>query len=118
MAHHVTLIDDLDGTPITPGRGGTVTFSLGDDHYEIDLRPANTALLHRTLAPYIAAARTTDATDAARLRHRITVVPASAGRKSPETLAAIRHWALRHGHDIPRAGRIPTDVQAAYDAAH
>jgi hypothetical protein len=115
MARQTTLIDDLDGAPITPGRGGTITFSLDNDVYEIDLRPANAAHLHRALAPYINAARTTDSS---RPRHRVTAVPASAGRKSPETLAAIRHWAIRNGHDVPRSGRIPADVQTAYDTAH
>ena len=122
MAQHTTLIDDLDGTPITPGRGGTLTFSIDDDVYEIDLRPANAARLHRTLAPYITAARLThtdtDTSTRTHPRHRVTAVRASAGRKSPETLAAIRHWAIYHGHDVPRQGRIPTRVQAAYDAAH
>jgi len=118
MVHRINLIDDLDGTPITPGRGGTITFSLNDHAYEIDLRPANTAQLHRALAPYITAARITGTSDTSRPLHRVTVVPASAGRKSPETLAAIRHWATRHGYDVPRSGRIPAVVQAAYDAAH
>ncbi|NQX18192.1 Lsr2 family protein [Rathayibacter sp. VKM Ac-2857] len=118
MAQRTTLIDDLDGTPITPGRGGTITFSLDDNVYEIDLRLANAAHLHRAIAPYINAARPTDAEHAGRPRHRVTAVRASAGRKSPETLAAIRHWATRHGHDVPRSGRIPADVQAAYDIAH
>ncbi|WP_181068067.1 Lsr2 family protein [Rathayibacter sp. AY1A7] len=118
MAQRIALIDDLDGTPIKAGRGGTITFSLDDDHYEIDLRPANVAHLHRALAPYIAAARPANAASVTRPRHRVTAVPASAGRKSPETLAAIRHWATRHGHDIPHSGRVPTDVQAAFDAAH
>jgi len=121
MAQRTTLIDDLDGTPITPGRGGTITFSLDDNVYEIDLRPANAAHLHRALAPYINAARPTNAEPAGHAgqpRHRITSVRASAGRKSPETLAAIRHWAIRNGHDVPRSGRIPADIQAAYDTAH
>ncbi|MCJ1702116.1 Lsr2 family protein [Rathayibacter festucae] len=117
MAHRISLIDDLDGTPLTPGRGGTITFSLDNDVYEIDLRPANAAQLHRALTPYITAARRTD-TSSTTPRHRVTTLRASAGRKSPETLAAIRHWATRHGHTVPRSGRIPTDVQDAYDAAH
>jgi hypothetical protein len=74
--------------------------------------------MYRALAPYIAAARPTDTTSPTRPRHRVTAVPASAGRQSAETLAAIRDWATRHGHNIPRSGRIPTDVQAAYDHAH
>ncbi|MBF4461212.1 MULTISPECIES: histone-like nucleoid-structuring protein Lsr2 [unclassified Rathayibacter] len=115
MAEQSVLIDDLTGAVIHEGRGGTVAFSIDDREYEIDLTAANIGKLHRAMAPFIAAARALSSTAPER---RVIAVAAGAGRKSPEMLAAIRHWARRHGHEVPRSGRIPRDVQAAYDAAH
>lgn len=118
MAERIILVDDLDGTPITDGRGGTVRFTIDDSAYDIDLNLnlnlKNTSRLRAALAPFTDVARTTSTTGA---RRRVSV-PASAGRKSPEMLAAIRHWARQNGHTVPATGRIPTPIQAAYDAAH
>jgi hypothetical protein len=114
MAERITLVDDLDGTPITDGRGGTIRFSIDDTAYDIDLNLKNTSRLRAALAPFTDVARTTSATG---VRRRVSV-PASAGRKSPEMLAAIRHWARQNGHTVPATGRIPAPVQAAFDAAH
>ncbi|NQX12732.1 Lsr2 family protein [Microbacteriaceae bacterium VKM Ac-2855] len=115
MAEKLVLVDDIDGSTIVDGRGGTVSFAIDDAVYEIDLTAKNVGRLHVALAPFIDAARTTEGPGT---RSRVTAVAASAGRKSPEMLAAIRHWATRHGYEVPRSGRIPADVQAAYDAAH
>ncbi|QHC65676.1 Lsr2 family protein [Rathayibacter oskolensis] len=115
MALRSSLIDDLTGAPIADGRGGTVSFSIDDDAYEIDLTAANIGRLHLALARYVDSARLLSPGGAA---PRITTVAASAGRKSPEMLAAIRHWAKRHGYEVPPSGRIPAEVQSAYDAAH
>lgn len=115
MAQKVVSVDDIDGSTIVDGRGGTVSFSIDDTAYEIDLTARNAGRLHVALAPFIDAAR---ASAGSASRSRVTAIATSAGRKSPEMLAAIRHWATRHGHDVPKTGRIPADVQAAYDAAH
>jgi hypothetical protein len=115
VVSQVVLVDDLTGATIAAGRGGTVSFSVGDDAYEIDLSAANIGHLHRALAPFVDAARPLSEAPA---RSRVTSIAASAGRKSPEMLAAIRHWARRHGYEVPRSGRVPANVQAAYDAAH
>ena len=115
MASRVDLVDDLTGVPISAGRGRTVSFSVDDDAYEIDLTAANIGYLHLALARFVDAARPLSA---APVRPRVTAVAASAGRKSPEMLAAIRRWARRHGYAVPRSGRLPSEVQAAYGAAH
>jgi Lsr2 len=115
VASRLDLVDDLTGAPIPAGRGRTVSFSVDDDTYEIDLTAANIGHLHLALARFVDAARPLSPASAP---FRVTAVAASAGRKSPEMLAAIRHWARRHGYDVPRSGRVPSGVQAAYDAAH
>lgn len=114
MAQRITLVDDLDGSPIVDGRGGTVRFSVDADEYEIDLALKNASRLRAALRPFIDAARPTAET----IAPRRVAVPASAGRKSPEMLAAIRHWAKANGYEVPATGRIPADVQALFDDAH
>src|SRR5215203_3175313 len=51
MAQQTTVrfIDDLDGSDAV----GTVTFSLDNRSYEIDLSDENTDKLHEALAPFI-----------------------------------------------------------------
>jgi hypothetical protein len=114
MAQRIILVDDLDGSTIVDGRGGTVRFSVDTDEYEIDLALKNASRLRAALRPFIDAARPTSGTVAPRR----VAVPASAGRKSPEMMAAIRHWARQNDLDVPATGRIPADIQAAFDAAH
>jgi hypothetical protein len=49
MAQKVSLIDDLDGSEADE----TVTYSLDDQEYEIDLSEENAAKFRETLEPYI-----------------------------------------------------------------
>jgi hypothetical protein len=55
MAQQTTVrfLDDLDGSDAV----GTVTFSLENRAYEIDLSDENTDKLHEALAPFIEHAR-------------------------------------------------------------
>jgi len=59
------LVDDLDGTIIGQGDGGTVSFGLDGKHCEIDLTSANAAQLREALAPFIAKARSASSARAA-----------------------------------------------------
>jgi len=49
MAQKMSLIDDLDGSEADE----TITYSLGDQEYEIDLSEENAAEFRETLQPYI-----------------------------------------------------------------
>lgn len=110
MAQKLTLVDDLDGTPIEDG-GGTVRFSIDGANYEIDLSAANADKLTDALEKYVSAGR--------RVRSGGSATPAAAGKKSdPKRLKAIREWAAENGHEVSSRGRIPTDVIDAYDAAN
>ena len=53
MAQKVSLIDDLDGSEADE----TVTYSLDDQEYEIDLSEENAAKFRETLEPYIEKSR-------------------------------------------------------------
>lgn len=110
MAQKVTLVDDLDGTPIDDN-GGTVSFSLDGATYEIDLSSDNKKKLHDALEDYIDAGR--------RVRDSGSNAVRSLAKKSdPNRLKAIREWANTNGHTVSDRGRIPAPVVDAYDAAH
>ncbi|PPF46346.1 Lsr2 family protein [Rathayibacter sp. AY1F6] len=111
MAQKLTLIDDLDGTPIE-GDGGTVNFSIDGANYEIDLSAENADALRAVFEKYIDAGR--------RVRRDGSAGSASPARAkaTPERLKAVREWAAENGHEVSSRGRIPADVQKAYDDAH
>ncbi|MGO4488245.1 Lsr2 dimerization domain-containing protein [Microbacterium sp. 2RAF4] len=60
MADILMKVDDLDGTPIAPGEGGSVSFGFLGRHFEIDLTDAHEVELAKLLAPYIEKAREVD----------------------------------------------------------
>lgn len=98
---HITVIDDLDGTP----DAAPVRFALDGVNYEIDLAPHNTEALHDAVAPFLTRAR--------RVRgHRGT--PTGPGRD----IKRIREWAHANGHLVRDRGRISRPVMDAYDADH
>jgi hypothetical protein len=102
------LVDDLDGTVIGPGDGGTVTFSLDGASYEIDLGRPNQQALRDALAPFIARARSTG--------RRASAAPRARSTGGGDT-AAVRAWAQKNGYTVGDRGRIPAEVREAYAAA-
>jgi len=116
MAKKVTvqLVDDIDGTPIPEGEGGTVVFSIDRKSYEIDLSDENQRKLRDALAPYIDAGRVVSS-GAATTRSRGT---AKSSASNGHDLAAVREWARKNGHTVSDRGRVPAAVLEAYDAAH
>ncbi|PPF34395.1 Lsr2 family protein [Rathayibacter sp. AY1A3] len=109
MAQKLTLIDDLDGTPIEDG--GTVRFSIDGANYEIDLSMSNAEKLNDALEKYVSAGR--------RVRGGAGSAAAPSGKKSdPQRLKLIREWAGENGYEVSGRGRIPSEVLDAYDAAN
>lgn len=104
------LVDDLDGTVIAPGEGGTVSFALDGASYEIDLGADNRQALRDALAPFIARARSTGRRSAGSSRSR------SRSTGSSDT-AAVRAWAQQQGLPVGDRGRIPAEIREAYAAA-
>jgi len=107
----VTVYDDLDNTE----GASTVSFTYRGTSYEIDLGTKNQAALDKALAKFIAAARKKAAP--------APYPPVGRGRSKAKTkartdLLAIRSWAQEHGFEISDRGRIPAEIQQAYDAAH
>ena len=116
MAQKVTvqLVDDLDDSPIAAGDGRTVEFAFDGSSYEIDLSNDNVDKFRDAISDYIAAARKTNG-------RRTNGAPKSSGapkRGNSEELAKIRQWAKESGYEVSSRGRISTQVQEAYAAAH
>jgi hypothetical protein len=121
MAQQTTVrfIDDLDGSDAV----GTVTFSLDNRAYEIDLSDENTDKLHEVLAPVLAPfiehGRKAGGRSGGRGRTRgqapMTETPARSNR---EETHAIREWARQNGHEVSDRGRISKSVMEAYKAAN
>jgi len=103
----VTLVDDLDGTPIDQGQGETVKFSLDSTSYEIDLSSDNARELRDAFKTYTRVARSTSA-------RRST---AGAARSNPTDLAAARTWLRGNGHEVSDRGRIPNHLMELYRGA-
>jgi hypothetical protein len=105
----VTLVDDLDGKS---GADETVTFSLDDVNYEIDLTTQHARKLRQDLKSWIAAGRRVGG----RKRRSSTPGQSRAARTREES-AAIREWARRSGHKVPARGRIPRAIIDAFNSS-
>jgi hypothetical protein len=105
----VTITDDIDG------REGaeTVSFAYAGRTYEIDLGEKNRAKLEKALNPFISAARKVNGSGPSR-RSAARAATASSG---PDR-AAVRAWAVEHGLEVSRRGRLSKKVVEAYQQAH
>lgn len=100
----IHLVDDIDGEPAEE----TVSFSMDGVSYEIDLTQGNAAKLRAGFEPFVRAARRTGG--------RRVVRSVDSDRR--EALAQVRQWARAKGYTVSDRGRIATEIQRAYDAAH
>lgn len=99
------LVDDLDGTPLDDGQGETIKFGLDGRDFEIDLSAENAGKLREVLAPFITVGRR---------QNGGTRTPRR--RESGRDLEAIRAWARENGYTVADRGRIPVDVEQAFNA--
>lgn len=128
MTQHtqVRLLDDLahaNGEEVDADK--TVSFSLENGDYEIDLTAENVAKLHEALAPFVAKARRVARKTGTRRTAKVAPKVASTPRTPPaQTTAArtsnqeIRNWAIGQQMKVGDRGRIPTWVVEAYRKAH
>ncbi|MEV1008443.1 Lsr2 family protein [Streptomyces sp. NPDC049881] len=111
MAKKVVTIytDDLTGDEATDV--GTHTFSLDGVNYEIDLAPDSFDRLLEALGPFIDKGRKTGRSQRGG--------GSSAKRPAPGAdPAKVREWAKENGYEVNGRGRVPGNVQEAYDKAH
>lgn len=107
----VTTIDDLDQQ--TPG-AKSVSFSLDNQDYEIDLAPDNEAKLRDAVADFIAKAR--KVSGKAKPAKVSGAGSRSGGKYTREQLKEIRDWAVSHGGRVGDRGRLPDVVAQAFEA--
>ncbi len=116
----IELVDDIDRSPLGDD-GEHIVFAVDGVDYEIDLGPDNAAEFRRILAPYLEHATrvTSSARSTSRSSARRTTAPSTgrARRRSPESARAVRDWAAGAGYTLSPRGRIPAEVQQAYEAA-
>lgn len=106
----VQLVDDLTQQPIDDGAGESVRFALDGVSYTIDLTSEHADEFRAALSPYVNAARKADVAVRAK---------ASSSSRAPKgDLKAIREWANANGYTVSSRGRIPAEVQSAYNAAN
>jgi hypothetical protein len=112
MANRIitTLVDDIDGTLIAEGEGGTVLFALDRVTYEVDLTSSHAVTLRDALAPFIAAGRVVG-------KSGTKVTPRSGTSNRAAELAEIRAWARANGLSAPDRGRMPAQLLAAFEAS-
>ncbi|KQU46867.1 hypothetical protein ASG84_09040 [Rhodococcus sp. Leaf278] len=122
MARRITtqLVDDIDGSAIDDESGETIEFAVNGVEYSIDLKAKNAHEFHKKLDLYIE-----HATRVGGRKRKPSPAAAStsaaaggSGKRDPEQTRAIRQWAFDQGYEISERGRIPADIEEAYNAAH
>lgn len=117
MAQVVTrqLLDDLDGSEADE----TVTFGVDNVAYEIDLSSDHARELRDELARFLAKARRLGrfSVGGSVGTARRSTSSNGAGHSREQT-QAIRSWAEQNGFSVSKRGRISSQVQEAFDAAH
>ncbi len=106
--------------------GEEVTFSYDGFSYNLDLCGRHAEEFHNTIQALIAASSDRTAVGSGRRGRIASGADGVAGgkptprpaRRDKEQLGAIRDWAKANGHKVSDRGRIPGDIEAAFQAAH
>ena len=107
----ITLTSDISGKDITDETGGgSVTLAYNGKTVEVDLTGNEIEKLEKVLAPYL---------DKGRRTASATRPQAKSGKKNKTDLADMRTWGRANGWpSLGDRGRIPAEVEAAYESAH
>jgi len=98
-----------------------VSFSYDGYSYGLDLCAPHAAAFHDTLQALIAWSTDRSPVSTGRRNRGASTTTAKAGqpvRRDREQIGAIREWANSNGYKVSSRGRIPAEVEAAYNAAH
>jgi hypothetical protein len=111
MAQRLILIDDLDESE----GAETITYTVNDQDYEIDLSEENAQRFYDVLGPYIEKSR--------RVQRQAASTPRRDGRRRSsgsgrDDIPQIRAWAQSQGMDVSERGRVKKEIVDAYDQAH
>ncbi|QSE85573.1 histone-like nucleoid-structuring protein Lsr2 [Rhodococcus koreensis] len=105
----VELVDDIDGT-VFGEDGESITFSVNGVDYEIDLKGKHASKFHKQIGFFIEHA--TPVGGRKRRSDRSVVSDAPVRRRGNGK--EIRAWAAEQGYEISSRGRIPAEVEQAY----
>ena len=107
------MVDDIDGSQDDVS---TVQIALDSVSYEIDLSADNAALLREKLARFVDNGKKVTTHPRGRKQtSRRVVTSAPVGREQAQ---AVRDWARNNGYTVSERGRIPKNVQEAFENAH
>lgn len=102
------LVDDLTGEE--SDKIETLTYSLDNVSYEIELAPKNADKFRGLFQDYIAVSRKTGG------RRSSSTRASSGSGRSKEELAQMREWLRANGHEVSDRGRISQELQDIYAA--
>lgn len=103
----VTLVDDIDGTEAAE----TIEFGIDGHAYEIDLSEKRATELRDALAEFVASSRRVGGPTTTR-KPRQQGGPAKPDRAQTQ---AKREWGRANGFTVSDRGRIPAELDAAYN---
>ncbi|MFV9452754.1 histone-like nucleoid-structuring protein Lsr2 [Rhodococcus sp. NM-2] len=109
----VELVDDIDGT-VFGEDGESITFSVNGVDYEIDLKGKHASKFHKQIGFFIEHA--TRVGGRKRRSDRFAVPDAPVRRRGNGK--EIRAWAAEQGYEISSRGRLPAEVEQAFQDAH
>ena len=113
MARKFMLVDDIDGSE----GAETITYTVNDQDYEIDLSEENAQRFYDAFDTYIEKSRRVERQTAPTRRGRGNGRRRS-GASGRDDIPQIRAWAEANGHEVSTRGRIKKEVLDAYDEAH
>lgn len=112
------VLSDLSGEEIEEEDVRSISFSVDGVSYNIDLTVSEGEEFDEAIQPYIEAAQKVSAPRATR-RASASAKKAPPAKRDPSQTQAIRDWARENGWpDLGNRGRIPRQVEEAFEAAH
>jgi hypothetical protein len=109
---HVTC--DVCGAEVPEGTA-TVAFTYGGQSYETDLCDSDRLELDAAVGRYVTVAHTVSTGRARSNGSGVSAPKRSPARRDPEQVKAIRDWARSAGYALSDRGRIPSEIEAAYN---
>lgn len=105
---HIIYTDDLTGQDIAEGDYHHIKFTWEGHKYEMDASGETYTLLHSAIKPFIESA-----TQVGRPTRTY-----KSPKRDPAQIKAIREWAKSKGYAISDKGRIPAEIENAYNQTH
>lgn len=106
----IQIVDDIDGHDLSVDEAETVRWGLDGRDLEFDASAENAAQFREHVAKYRDLSRPVHQEPRRTRRTR--------AQTSRTSTSEVRAWANENGYTVSDRGRIPIDVQSAYDAAH